>query len=250
MGPPTEPGMLDDGLAFSWRQGVTVLLMVGGVAIVGVLVSMGLRAWKAYDARSDREAMVASMAPGFQAWTLLEREHGYSNAPLAVRDVDGSPGPDAEGRGHWLEVVTLGRPSDLASRRGVVLEVDERGQLHLAEAHRALPDRIRAESAEDVGWVVFTRLARLDEAYFFETHPVAIERLETRLVGIDGVVLANAAAESLPPSFVPREPAPPDAYPLPPELTVRLTRRMVDAVAALPRHADGAEGTPSQLASR
>lgn len=238
MGPSTEPSALDDAPAFSWRQGVTVLLMLGGVAVVGGLVSMGLRAWKAYDERSDREALVAGMTPGLEAWTALERQHGYSSAPPAVRDADGSPGPDAEGRGHWLEVVTLGRPSDLASRRGVVLELDKEGQLRLAEAHRALPERIRADRAEDVGWVVFTRLTRLDNAYFFEMHPVAIERLETRLVGVDGEPLAHAAAESLPPSFVPRDPPPPDAYPLPPELTVRLTRRMVDAVAALPQDAE------------
>jgi len=221
---------------------------IAGVTFTGLGLFLGYLEWRRHVRQARHTELQASLrVPDQEAWLDIEREQGFSRSTTLEYPQVGVPA-DAEYPGVESWVVTAVRPTRPESfdgtGKGVVLRWSEETGLALSPAQLDLAPTYRAERPEDVEWLLFTHLRQIEDAYTFAGRSVYIERLDARLVTLDGRLLARATAESSPPFSRDRS-SHRRGYRIPVEFVAEIVARLSAEVSLVPAGEDVVSAPPT-----
>jgi len=196
---------------------------------------VGLWIWqlgeeRGVDVARYREAQAELRVWENEAWIALESSAGFSS--LSVEQWNQIEGPERRLLGDQpVYLRAEAREARELDGGGVVTRWSAEDGLHLAAAQIELDADLRARTPGDVRWMVVLVRRTLEDAYSFGTTDVDVERVDARLLGLDGTLIAGGVVEALPPAR--RASDGQTLYLVDATEVARLVRALVDAAEAV-----------------
>jgi hypothetical protein len=215
------------------RKLVIGMVLLVALAVGARAITSGLDASARHEHTEALRAALGELLHR-ESFTALEQQHGFS--ALATRSAPQVSAPDVPTDDAWTRTESdrgeHEAPLDPASR-GVVVAWSADEGLAIDPLSSELDEARVARTPDEVTWVIFTYRSVVNDVYLFGTASTAVERVDMRLVRVeDGVRLARATVEAVPPAQVPLPP--PSQFVLPRDAARLAAVRLLAVTDAAP----------------